>query len=170
MIKLKTKDGYFAFTCENCPKELINQKWAITVKRGVPYLVRGLWIPKKNITKMQYFHRLITSAQKGQFVDHINGNTLDNRLENLRLCSNTQNVRNSKIPKTNTTGYKGINYVPRNPKKPWSARIAVNGKGKHLGYFKTKEEAALAYNKAASLYYGEFAKLNEVKINGTSTT
>lgn len=160
MIKLKTnKKNIKAFTCTSCPVKLKNQLWSVAIKRGIPYLVMGKWIPIKNITKMQYLHRLLLNAKKGQVVDHINGDTLDNRLCNLRICTNQENIRNSKIPKNNTTGYKGICYVPRNSKKPWSARVF----NKHLGYFKTKEAAALAYNIAAKKVYGKFARLNVVK-------
>lgn len=55
-----------------------------------------------------YLHRLIMKAERHQFIDHINGNTLDNRKCNLRLCNKSDNARNTGIRKTNTSGYKGV--------------------------------------------------------------
>lgn len=105
-------------------------------------------------------HNIIMSiSSKETFVDHINNNPLDNRKENLRLCSPTQNGYNRKLNKNNTIGYKGVTWHKRD--KRFQASIKVAGKKIHLGYFKNAEDAAEAYNKAAIKYFAEFAKLNE---------
>ena len=105
-----------------------------------------------------YLHREIMRAIKGEFVDHINGNTLDNRKENLRICSSKQNSRNSKKNKNNSSGFKGVAW--HKSKKVWVAYIKVDYKNKHLGVYNTPENAAKAYDEAAKKYFGEFAKLN----------
>ena len=92
--------------------------------------------------------------------DHIDGNPLNNRKENLRESTNTQNCRNCKISKNNTSGYKGVIFL-RDVEK-WGAQIMVNRKNKNLGRYKDKKDAARAYNKAAVKYFGEFAKLNDI--------
>lgn len=102
-------------------------------------------------------HRLIMSAKKGQIVDHINRNGLDNRKCNLRLCSIAENSRNKKKPKTNTSGYKGVSFKKSHNK--WQATIKVNKKIKHLGYFDNPKKAYHAYCKAAKKYHGEFARI-----------
>lgn len=102
-------------------------------------------------------HRLIMNAEKGKQVDHINHNTLDNRKENLRLCTNSQNQHNQGKRINNTSGLKGISWYKRDEK--WRARIELNGRAIHLGYFATKEDAYEAYCKAALELHGEFAKV-----------
>ena len=92
--------------------------------------------------------------------DHIDGNTLDNRKINLRICNNAENNRNKDKPKSNTSGYKGVSWLNRIDK--WRAYINVNKKQIHLGLFDSKDKAAIAYNIAALKYHGEFAKLNNV--------
>jgi len=89
-------------------------------------------------------------------IDHINGDKLDNRRENLRSATRSQNKMNSGKPKNNTSGYKGVCWYKRGNK--WRAQIGINGKLKHLGYFEDKEEAAKAYKKAAEKYHGEFVR------------
>lgn len=126
-------------------------KWYCTFQG---YASRG---NRKNI---KFLHKEIMNASKGTTVDHINGNKLDNRKENLRLCSHMENIRYQKIHNRNTSGYKGVSWHKAG--KKWHAKIAVNYKQIHLGLFKIKEDAARAYNKAAIKYFGEFAKLNEV--------
>jgi hypothetical protein len=110
-------------------------------------------------------HRELLNVTEDYVVDHINGNKLDNRRENLRICTNAENSRNRVKSTLNTSGYKGVSYKKEKNyirKKPWNARIKVDYKEIYLGHFQTKEEAAKAYNEAAIKYFGEFAKLNEV--------
>jgi hypothetical protein len=93
------------------------------------------------------------------FVDHIDGNPLNNQRSNLRICIAKQNCQNKKRKKREyKTPYKGIDLVKRNGK--WAARIIVDGKQIHLGIFNTAREAALRYDKAARCYFGEYASVN----------
>jgi hypothetical protein len=112
--------------------------------------------------KSIYVHRAIMNPPDDLFVDHINLNRLDNRRCNLRIATKAQNNRNVSLRKDNTSGYKGISLNKRAIKNPWEVSIAVMGKNIHIGCYPTKEQAALAYNKAALKYHGEFARLNDV--------
>lgn len=102
--------------------------------------------------------REIMNAPFGMVVDHINGNTLDNRKCNLRICTNSQNLKNRKININNTTGAKGVTW--RNNKRiPYRASIMVDGKLIRLGNFSFIDDAKKAYNNAANKYFGEFARI-----------
>lgn len=107
-------------------------------------------------------HRLIIGTPKGWDTDHINGDTLDNRRCNLRICLHQENSRNRrKQGKAATSRYKGVTW--HKYKKRWVARIVLSpGKTKSLGDFSTEKEAALAYNIAAINYFGGFAALNPI--------
>lgn len=106
-------------------------------------------------------HREIMNCSKGMVVDHINGDRLDNRRENLRICTYQQNSFNSKKHYGSTSKYKGVSY--KKDHKRWMACIYLNRKFKHIGYYNTEDEAAMAWNKVAKQYHGEFAKLNDVR-------
>lgn len=102
-------------------------------------------------------HRLIMDAKPGQKVDHINGDSLDNRLCNLRICTNSENLFNRGKQVNNTSGYKG---VFRKRKSSWKAQIRVLGCDYYLRTCKDKAEAAHIYDQFARVLHGEFAKLN----------
>ena len=102
-------------------------------------------------------HRLILGCTSPQEEgDHKNHDTLDNRRQNLRKCSRAMNAKNNKR-RDNKTGYKGVREYR---KGRWDARIAVGNNNIHLGRFSSASEAAMAYDKAAKLYHGEFASVN----------
>lgn len=108
-----------------------------------------------------YLHRLIMSAVKGQKVDHINGNKLDNTRENLRIASAQENSRNRKpSPRGANPKLKGVSKSQCGTK--WVAYIGHNRRKISLGTFTSEQDAAKAYNVAALRYFGEFCKLNPV--------
>jgi hypothetical protein len=92
----------------------------------------------------------------GLHIDHINGNPSDNRIENLRLATRSENQWNSKIPKNNTSGLKGASWCK--VKQKWVAEIWVFGRKKYLGLFLAASDAHAAYVKAANIYHGAFAR------------
>lgn len=107
--------------------------------------------------KIIQMHRIILGAEEGQLVDHKNGDGLDNRRENLRFASYSDNARNK--ASIGVSSYKGVYWKKKNCK--WCSQIWTGDKKIHLGLFDYEEDAAKAYNKAAQEYFGEFARLNE---------
>ena len=110
-----------------------------------------------------YLHRLITDAPKDKEVDHISGDTLDNRKSNLRLCGQFENQQNRERSRPNKSGYKGVWRLPQvkeSASKPWCARLYHKGKSHYLGTFGTAAKAARAYDKKALELHGEFVNLN----------
>ena len=103
-------------------------------------------------------HRLILGAKEGQCVDHINGDPLDNRKENIRICTLSQNSQNRRQRKDNTSGLKGVSWAKR--EKKWVSYIRSGGKHLWLGYFNDKNDAAKAYDKAVIKYRKPLYKLN----------
>ena len=114
---------------------------------------------QRSISKMTLLHRWILGVtDRSVTVDHINGDSLDNRRSNLRLCSLSENLMNRKLARNNTTGFKGI-YQKKGASR-WRAFISLNGKQRWIGYFASKEEAARAYDAKAIELYGPYARLN----------
>lgn len=107
--------------------------------------------------KLIRMHTFIMKTSKGKFTDHLNGNKLDNRRINLRICSAKENARNRRLQKSNTTGFKGVKRTGNN----WGAFIKINKKQIWLGTYKNKEEAAQAYDRKAKELFGEFSCLNK---------
>jgi hypothetical protein len=108
-------------------------------------------------------HRVVNKTPLGFQTDHVDGDKLNNQKENLRTCDKKQNQGNKGLWSSNKSGFKGVSYIKTtNCKKHWYACINIGGKTKNLGLYLTKEEAALAYNKAALEHFGEFAYLNEI--------
>jgi hypothetical protein len=112
---------------------------------------------------VEYMHRRITDAQKGEMVDHINGERLDNRRCNLRLCSPQQNPMNrGKSPDRWASPYRGVHRAAswKDGSLRWQAQLQISGKRIHIGIYATDKEAAKAYDEFARRAYGEFARLN----------
>ena len=114
-------------------------------------------------------HRAILKPRDDHEVDHINHNGLDNRKANIRVCNRGENRRNSRPQRTRKHGpFKGVTmnnaklHAIKPMKKPWRAFTRVKGKRIWLGYYKTAEEAAMAYNRYAAANFGEFACLNDI--------
>lgn len=120
--------------------------WYVDV-RG--YAVRNYFLPNGRKT-IQYMHRLLMETPVGMHTDHINGNKLDNRRTNLRVCTPSQNILNSKLSKSNNSGVKGVSRS----RNRWKARIMINRKDITIGYFSDLADAIGARVTAYEEYYG----------------
>lgn len=113
------------------------------------------------INKKSYkYHRIIWLHYYGEWpyceIDHIDGDTINNKIINIRSATRTQNRQNKGIQKNNTSGFKGVSFKKAHNK--WSSRISVNGRRVHLGYFDRSCDAYNAYCAAAERFHGEFAR------------
>jgi len=129
---LKTKAGYYA--ARNA-KDVNNKTYLVLMHRNILGLSKG----------------------DGVQVDHINHNTLDDRLVNIRKCTRSENQWNT-LSKTGTSEYKGVAWEKRT--KKWYAYIKINRKNKYLGRYDSEIKAARVYDLAAQKHFGEFACLN----------
>ncbi len=136
--------------------ELLNKyKWCLSVAPRTFYALTG--IKKQNGTRTTIrMHQLIIRCLPGEVIDHRDGNGLNNLRSNLRICSQAENNRNVRKRRTNTSGYKGVDFH----QGKYRARIRTNGKRLYLGYHDNAEDAARAYDEAALKYHGEFAQIN----------
>lgn len=150
--------------------EIIVKNYSLLIDEEDVWLADINWTPVKSNGNIYFqnrnvgwLHKVLINCPKGKVSDHINGNTLDNRKVNLRICTKLQNQYNQKKHKRAThSQYKGVTFRKELKSKPWEAFIYNGGKGRRLGYFATEIEAAQAYNKAAKKAYGEYARLNNV--------
>jgi hypothetical protein len=107
----------------------------------------------------QPLHRIIADAPRGKVVDHINGDPLDNRRANLRVCTQAQNLANGRSHRDSTSRYRGVSW--KRSEGVWRAQISVGGqRSRFLGQYRDEEAAARAYDEAARAQYGEYARLN----------
>lgn len=135
--------------------ELNKYKWHISLG----YACRAKYLRTKDGKSMKKnvkMHRVITNAPDHLEVDHINGDRLDNRKENLRLCTRSENCFNRGVQRNNKLGIKGVDKY----KELYRASIKINRKKKHIGYFKTIEEAQKAYEAKAKELFGDFYRGN----------
>jgi hypothetical protein len=148
MVGVTTKGKEFYFD-KNDFNLIKNYSWRMHTDGYVVAVING-----KNIR----MHRLF--LPQAEQVDHVNNIRYDNRRRNLRSVTNTQNQMNQLKCKTlKSSRYKGVSWYGSG----WRSYIRINHKLIHLGCFTSEEEAALAYNKAASLFFGEFANLNVIE-------
>jgi hypothetical protein len=109
-------------------------------------------------SKKCYMHRIILNATKN-VIDHRDGNGLNNQRNNIRSCSQSENLRNQKKVK-GISKYKGVFFSRASNK--WTSQIKIDDKKIHLGLFGSEIDAAFAYNQAAKKHFGEFANINIV--------
>lgn len=129
-----------------------DHKWGLCISRGLKYVgsrINGEYI---------CLHQFLLETRNG--ADHRNGNPLDNRRSNLRVCSQADNTLNRGFNKNNKSGYKGVIFYSKTNK--WRARIGYRGIKRHIGYYDTPKEAAIAYNNKALELHKEFAKINNL--------
>lgn len=157
MREIPLTRGYVALVDDEDYERVAAKKWGVTVKPQdtTPYAQNGVRVAGRMTSVAM--HRFILDAPIELVVDHINGNGLDNRRANLRLCSRSENQWNRRKSSQNTSGFKGVFH--RGGTR-WIARITAHGKTVHLGRFRDPTIAARAYDAAALRLHGEFARLN----------
>jgi len=130
-------------------------KWALIVSKTSQYVMRS------HKYKIRQLHNIIFGDVPNGFeVDHEDRDTLNNRKSNLRLATRSLNNANSKMRKTNTSGFKGVSWCKQKGK--YIGQIAMNNKHFYLGCSDDPIELAIKYNEAALEHFGEFARLNEI--------
>ena len=157
MKRISLTQGQFAIVDDADFKRLSLHKWyADKTPRGFVAVRNSPTVNGKR-TRI-YMHRVVMDAPSDMQVDHRNHDTLYNRRENLRVCTNSQNQQNCLSHKNSFSRYKGVCWHKRG--KHWLAQIKFNGKGRFLGYFTDEIDAAKAYDKEARKLFGEFALCN----------
>lgn len=152
-LNSRSNEQYFALVDDEDYEYLNQFNWHLVVRQeGSMHVQKSL----QGITV--YMHSLILKTST--LIDHKNRDGLDNQKHNLRLANKSQNGANRTKQINNTSGYKGVYWFKRD--HCWRAMIQFKGTIKHLGYFVDKITAAKAYNDAATKYFGEFARLNEI--------
>jgi hypothetical protein len=156
MKKLRLTQNQYAIV-DDQDYDYLNQ-WKWTFNQG--YARRKLVVGEKAYSIP--LHKAITLCPDGYLVDHVNGDTLDNRKINLRICNKGQNNYNRRQGALNNkSGYKGV-YLDKKSNK-WQAQIRYNYKTRYLGLYENIKDAARAYNEAAAKYFGEFARPNYIE-------
>lgn len=147
--------GFFFWKDRYTARDLMKEPAGSVYPNGYRYIeING---SDYRCARLAWFY--INKEWPTDYVDHINGYRADDRLVNLRLANNSQNQANRGLMVTNSSGCKGVSFDRSRNK--WRASITVNGVTRNLGRYKTKEEAAAAYDNAALSVWGSHAKLNE---------
>lgn len=144
---------------EDLPR-LTTRNWRVDIDSGGRKRAVGCFRRNKRGVALK-MHREVMGNDNPLEIDHINRNGLDNRKSNLRFCTSSQNKANrGKMSTAKCSKYIGVFWHGRD--ELWIARVTLRGKVNTIGYFKEEEDAAIARDVAAQLFFGEFAVLNSV--------
>ena len=146
--------GYVAIVDDEDYEELVKHKWYVSPAPNGNRAARSM-----NPGTI-YMHRAIMNASDGIDVDHRDHDMLNNQRSNLRLCTRTQNLGNTRKKAGCTSKFKGVHL--HKACGLWCARIKIDYRYRQLGYYRNERDAARAYNKAAKKHFGEFAWLNDL--------
>lgn len=156
--------GMIAIVDDDVGEAITGRRWYAHRRGGKFYAASNVVVTpgRKGTSATLSMHRIVVGARPGEIVDHINGDPLDNRRVNLRICSRAQNKQNSRKRKATTSKYKGVRYRPgrKASTPPWAVFITVEGKRVMVGRYASELGAATAYDEAAKRYFGAFAGLN----------
>ena len=151
------KDGFLYWKAINSNRAKINTKAGTITTHGRRFIRLSGKSLMSNRAIFLFHHGYLP-----EMVDHINHDFTDDRIENLRAATRSQNQRNRKgANKNSTSKFLGVSLDKRN-RNTWRANIYVDGKQTFLGNFETEIEAAIAYNNAAIIHFNEFASLNKL--------
>lgn len=154
--------GYFTKVDDEDYERFAKKRWFAMVNQKYKHIVRAIRSEYRDGKRTTIvLAREIMGNPTGMMVDHINGDTLDNRKSNLRVCNRAENGCNRGKQVNNQSGYKGVYWFNRT--KKWKAQIKVRGVVIALGYYVNILEAAKAYNEAAIKYHGKFANINDFR-------
>lgn len=161
-VRVPLSRGAYALVSREDAERVLAHKWSLHLgAKGKAYACRNERVRQADGTVKRrkiLLHRFILGDAPGLDVDHINGDGLDCRRENLRLATRSQNMANTGARAGSGSGYKGV-YARRNRSR-WRAEITVEGRKRDLGTYRTPEAAALAYDRAAKAVWGDYAFLN----------
>ena len=149
MKTIKLTKGYQTIVDDEWYLVLSKWAWKVRLSKNRPYAQRNAAGGKTII-----MHRYILMATGNSEIDHINGDSLDNRESNLRFCTRSENMYNRGLQKNNKTGYKGVCFDKKRNK--YMASISADGKQQNLGRFNTPGEAAQIYKEAARQLHGRW--------------
>lgn len=152
------KDGYMVCVSRQ-GDEILFDKEDYPMIETRTWSTNGRYPLAKFNNKSVNLHTVLMNTPKDMCVDHINGNRLDNRRINLRICSNSQNHFNRQVS-FGQSSFKGVSRTRKNKTNPWRATIKKDGKTITIGTYKTEEEAAIAYDQMALMLFGDYAKIN----------
>jgi len=156
MKLIELTQGYFTKVDDADYASLSNRSWHVHKKRGLLYAHHTSHV--NGISVNESMHRTLLGVNDSSVqVDHIDGDGLNNQRYNLRKATHSQNQHNRKRRRDGVSSYKGVGV---HSSGLWRARIVVDSKEVHLGYFKQEKDAARAYNEAAKVHFGEFARIN----------
>lgn len=159
MKEIHLTQGYVALVDDADYEWLMQWKWSFAIGSHNSYGYAVRHNPERP-HRLLYMHRVIMKPDDHLEIDHADHDGLNNQRTNLRACSRGQNASNVAVKKANRTGYRGVDIKKLRKKRPYSARIKTQGRLLHIGQYASALEAAIAYDKAAVQYFGEFAILN----------